>query len=44
MDKELVNDLFKLWLDLAEAGEITIGEGFNSRLESLRKRVRIYNH
>lgn len=43
LDKKLVDDLFQLWKDLAEAGELHIGKGYSKKMQVLEERVKKYN-
>lgn len=43
LDRQLVNELFELWKNLAEAGEIHIGKGYNEKMQVLEMRVNKYN-
>ncbi len=43
LDKQLVNELFQLWKDLGEAGEVHISRGFSDKLQILENRVNKYN-
>ena len=43
LDKQLVNELFELWQNLAEAGELHIGKGYSEKMQVLEMRVNKYN-
>ena len=40
---ELVNEIFGLWNDFAEAGELSIGYGFNEKYKRLKDQVLLLN-
>jgi hypothetical protein len=42
-DTELVNELFELWKNLGEVGELHIVKGYSDRLQMLQERVNKYN-
>jgi len=42
-DTELVNELFELWKNLGEVGELHITKGYSDRLQMLQERVNKYN-
>ena len=37
--KPLIHDLWQLWKDLAEAGDLQIGMHFNKRFDELEKQI-----
>ncbi len=41
-DTELVNELFELWKNLGEVGELHILKGYSDRLQMLQERVNKY--
>jgi len=43
LDKQLVNELFELWQNLAEVGELHISKGYNEKMQVLEMRVNKYN-
>lgn len=43
-DKDLVADLFKLWQNLAEAGELRIGNNFSDKYNELNHRGNKYKN
>jgi hypothetical protein len=42
-DTELINELFQLWKDLSEVGELYIGKGYSEKMKVLQDRVNKYN-
>jgi hypothetical protein len=42
-DKDLVNELWKLWENMAEAGQLTISNNFSKRYDELSIRVKNFN-
>ena len=40
---KLVNELFELWENFAQAGELSIGYGFNENYKRLKEQVLILN-
>ena len=42
-DTELVNELFELWKNLGEVGELHITKGYSDRMQMLQERVNKYN-
>ena len=42
-DAELVNELFELWENLGEVGELHITQGYSDRFLMLQERVNKYN-
>ena len=42
-NKELINELWKLWEAMAEAGQLTINQNFSKRYDELKAQVEIYN-
>jgi len=39
MEKELIKELWQLWGDLAEVGELTINKDFSRKFEELKKDI-----